>query len=336
MDTLLSSDVELVVIGAPTAVGALLLDVLSEAGISRRRVQALQTEDSPRQLVDYGADDLELMSARDFEFRHAMVVFVAVADPGALAAAEAALDADALVIDCAGAMADDPRTLPLVAELNAEMLSPGVSPVLVSCPSGLESILALALAPLARVAGLVRVRAVVCESAGGLGSEALQALDEETRGLLTFKSPETPFFGQQLAFNLLPDSLTPPLAEVREGDDLASVLDLPRLDLQVMRLRSPVFHGDLAALFVETENPLDSSSVANAYADVAWLQVCALEKPVKGPAHVAPDPERIELQGPVFEAGGHDCRLWVVADLPKRGLVLNALRVAGVLIKEYL
>lgn len=321
----LAQEAELAVVGPFGALGEAVLEALSARPLGGLRLHLLAPDvtGTPR-LVEVGERQVAVQALEGFDLsRLALAIFCT--EPTLTRRYAPRLEAGgAAVIDCSGALDAELR----VAEL---LNGPGEPPRAVACPDGLTTILALVLAPLARAVGIQRVQAASLESAGSLGRRGVEALDREVRSLLNFREIDSPLFGRQLAFNLLAQ----PAAA---GSAVGALIGEPELQLQLQRVRVPVFHGDALALFVQTREPLEAEAARELLRASGSLRLSAPDEAppdtlaaaaagAEGGIHVA------VLEGAV---GGAALSLWVAADTLRRGVAANAVRLAEVLLKGYL
>ena len=324
--------VDVAVLGPDSPQGQAVLAALAESRLARR-VHALSTGGAPGRLVEFGDDQIAVNPPEDFDYSGVALVFLC--NPADLSAQERERlgVAGVPVIDCCGGLGPSPARPRVVAEINPERLAEAVGGG-VACPTALAAVLALVLAPLQRRFGLEAVQVSTYEAVGGLGRSGVRALDQEVRELLNFRTPEQAYFGRTLAFNVLPIVEAGPDEVV---DDLRSVLDEPGLPVALARVRVPVFHGDGVAVFARLGSAVNTVDVEAALAGGPGLEMVSGEGEPPSPLTEAAVGEGVYVSLLSGGAGGdRTVRLWVAVDAVRRGLGLNAVRVAELLLKEYL
>jgi hypothetical protein len=185
---------------------------------------------------------------------------------------------------------------------------------------------ALLLARLAealRPAGARSFSATILHPVSELGQKGLDALFEETRGLLTFSAGnKARLFGAQIAFNLLPGRLP--------GDEVArqatALLGDGGPALSVQTAQAGVFHGVAASVCVELEGPTTAAEVRRLLSRSPEIALSKHSERL-GPVEAAGE-ERI-LVGEVSEAGSGAVWIWAAMDNLTTGGAINALRVAA-------
>jgi aspartate-semialdehyde dehydrogenase len=107
---------------------------------------------------------------------------------------------------------------------------------------------------------VVTAVATVLEPASERGTAGVTELQEQTVGLLNFQGVEHRVFGGQLAFNLLPETVTAKGVETLLRRQISSLLGdrLPALSLAT--LQAPVFHSHGFSVFLQ----LDGSPTVDA------------------------------------------------------------------------
>jgi aspartate-semialdehyde dehydrogenase len=172
--------------------------------------------------------------------------------------------------------------------------------------------------------------------ASELGSRALEELQQQTVGLLSFQQTPRAVFDAQLAFNLLarygdeaPVSLEH--AELRIERHLATLLALPGegegAPMPSLRLvQAPVFHGYSFSAWVEFENNPGLEAIESGLAS-DWIDVRGAES--EPPSNVGQAGEGGVAVGAIAEDRNdpNACWFWVVAD-NLRLLAENAVAVA--------
>ncbi len=206
---------------------------------------------------------------------------------------------------------------PVVAGVNSETARRG-RPLLSPHPAVV--LLAHLLHPL-RPLGLDLAVATVIQPASMEGNAGLEELFDSTRDIVAMTGKrQTPVFGAQLSFNLLPTVLA--------ADPLSAQLDAvlqeaPPVSLQI--LQGSVFHGISASVYVRcsaapTPQALRKALLGNPHIEAA-------DNPKRlGPVDAAAN-EKVMI-GAIRKAADGGYWLWAVMDNLTRGGALNALEIA--------
>ena len=252
-------------LGATGAVGQELLAVLEERRFPVLELLPYASEASAGAEIEFCGETLEaepvLPGGRTSVDGWDLVLCAA---PGILDELLPDLDArETRIVDVSGSLELSPE-VPL-HRIGSAALPAGSRRVAV--PRGAAAGLGLALEPLEREIGLVRVSAVTLESASGAGREGVAELADQTIQLLHAMTGETAAavrFPQPLAFDCLP-SVGIPLEEGETSEEarlrlvVRRLLERPELPLEVTRVRVPIFAGSLTLAHVElaAEVPLE-------------------------------------------------------------------------------
>jgi aspartate-semialdehyde dehydrogenase len=205
----------------------------------------------------------------------------------------------------------------------------------VATPSGPVVPLALALAPIHREAGLVRVAVTILYAASGAGRAGLRQLEKEMVALLNGEEPDASDLSHRVGFNLVPqvgdfgpDGSTD--EETAVGRELRRLLSAPSLGATATAIRVPVFYAHGQAVNLRTARPLSAEGAR------AALRASPAIKVIDSPAErIYPMPmlavnDDAVLVGRVREDGSQEngLDLFVVADNLRRGAAGNAVRIA--------
>lgn len=329
------------VLGADTAVGEVLLDLLIDRRFPGAEILALSLAPSQGAVVQAGGEEWDLLPADSCDYGSLHLVFLAYG---------AGLDADLLaritaagcwLIDAAGALRTAPEVPLLVPELNAGLLSELGRSRRLSAPGALSIALSLALAPLQRAAGLKSVQLSSYQAVSALGREAVEELAQQTRQLLTFQPVSQRVFSQQIAFNCLPEiGVLDTDGHSQEERELIretrQLLKAPALAISVTAVQVPVFYGHAAAVHLQTERPLSLATARELLASAPGLSLSAdADYPTQIGQASGEDAVFIgRLRSDLPPAEG--LSFWLVTDNLRKGAALNAVQIAETLIERNL
>lgn len=269
------------VAGATGALGGELLTVLDARRFPLGELVPLASEGSRGESLEFREElyDVESDPAR---IAGCDLLFLCAPPGPSLDLVRVALRGQVPCIDLSGALVASAEVPLAVADLGVppEALR---QPVLAS-PDGVTIAFALALAPLARAAGLRRVVATTLESVSGGGRGGLEALSAETRALFNQQDlPEPTVFGHPVAFDCVP--LVGARGEAG-GTEHESALarSLRRLlgselGVAVTAVRVPTFAGDAGTLALELERPLAPREAEALLAKAAGVELWPPDDP---------------------------------------------------------
>ena len=247
--------------------------------------------------------------------------------------------AGARVVDNSSAFRYQPDIPLVVPEVNGALLD--ARPKLVANPNCSTIAVVLALAPLARVAGLERVEIATYQSASGGGGDTLDELERGVRLGLESDPPRRGDGGPALAFNVVPqidrfEDNGYTREEMKVVWETRKILDLPDLPLNVTAARVPVRVGHCAAVTVSLSRPLEAPEARALWA--AWPGLRVVDDPGAGRF-----PTPLEAAGTDLVLVGRARRdpsqerglsFWVASDNLRKGAATNAIQIAERLMSD--
>ena len=328
----MSARYRVAVLGADSLVGEALLELLVEERFPAAEIRAFAVQPGVGAQVSAGGEDWDLEDLQGSDLS-GFDLLLAAPRCGLDAGRLQALAGKALVIDCDEAAAGNPG-VPLCSAGSAA--GEGRTGC-IAIPGALALMLSTVLAPLRDTFGLRRVEVTACLAVSDLGRDAVEELAQQTRQLLTFQPVSGRQFDRQIAFNCLPQAGTTDaegLSREERGtaQQLRRLLALPELALSITALRVPVFYGHGAAVGVELAGPVSLPALQELLSTTPGLHLVASDAAPYYPTAVteASGDGAIwvgRLRADPSRAQG--LQLWVVADNLRRGLALNAVRIAA-------
>lgn len=225
------------------------------------------------------------------------------------------------------------KGVPLVVpEVNGSLVTPRTR--LATGPNCVAIPLTVALAPLARAAGLRRIVVSTYQAVSGAGAAAARALYAEARDRVAGKPPRATVFTHPMAFNCVAHETFEDEGYTDEEwkivGETRKILGLPRLPISVAAVRVPVVRGHSMSVFVETRKPLSAAAARKLLARAPGV---ILED----------DPSRRRYPTPLLAAGKdavyvgrvrrdigirNGLAFWLSCDNLRKGAALNAIQIA--------
>lgn len=328
------------VIGPRTLAGEALLDALDTASFTIRRVRLLDRGEAVGQDLSLAGRDWEL---GDVAAPPPGLDFAWVTDPSLLGAAECAAFAAAGIplIDVTGgaAWSAGAPAWGFVSPLPPQTRE---APAILRCADTPTLMLLRLLQALDPVLTPLSLDATLMMALSDAGQAAVQALGEETAALLSFREASRGPLPVQSAFNLLPEVGAigedgHADAERRLARDLPLLLGRPALRVRSTAVWVPVFYGHGIALSLRTPETPDAARVQAA---LAAAETLCLQAPGEGrptPVTDASGQDRLHLGRLRIVAGEEPgLALWLVGDNQHLGGAAQAIRVAGILVRDCL
>ena len=332
---------KLALVGATGAVGRAVLEDLEAREVPVAELRLFASERSKDELVEFRGDELEVEVLSDRSFRGCDAALLAAGEEVSRRWAPRAWAEGCPSVDLSGAFRDDPAVPLVVAEVNPEGLAGASSRGIVASPGAPSVALALALAPLHRAAGLVRLVVTELHPASGAGRAGVRQLEREVTSLLGGEEPDPSDLSHRMGFNLVPQvgafgAGGRTIEESRREPELRRLLQAPGLRVTSTAVRVPVFYGDGLVVNLTTERPLGAERAREV------LRAAPAVKVVDAPAErVYPMPmlavnDDAVLVGRLRDdpSAPHALDLVAVADNLRRGAAGNAVRIAEALARR--
>lgn len=335
---------KLAVVGVTGVVGETILRVLDERAIAIDDLGAFASRDRGEPLRYRGrewtirAATPQALAAGNYD-----AVFFASSDDASAELAAGCAATGAVVIDNSATfrLTDD---VPLVVpEVNpdAARATDRIFPV-ANCTA---IVLCVALAPIARLAGLRSVRVATYQAVSGAGKAGLEALANEERagtdvsgtsvGSNHAERATTPF-AARIFRNVIPlvgssvDEFGDSGEEKKVAAETRKMLGLPHLHVAATTVRVPVRYAHSEAAFIETERDTTVAELGDALATAPGVVFhrtgIVTPRDVEGQdlVHVA----RLRAE----EGSKRYFQVWIVGDQVRKGAATNAVQILELLI----
>lgn len=339
----MSKNADIAIVGVQGLVGEALLTVLSEHELAFGAIHLLDTEEHAggRPMLQGQSQRVEVLER--FDFSRVGLVLFGDAELACNWAAKA-VQAGCLVVDACGAFRHDERVPLVVAEVNPEVLAGARQRGIVSCPDAQVVQTLVALAPLIAESGLQSLTLATYQSMSTLDNEAVEALAFQTGRLLNGQPAEQGVLNKQAAFNLIPrigmlDEAGNSEHELHLATDVRRILNMPQLPISVTCVLVPTFFGTAQVMQLRTAESLSVKRMASLLRKAPGVKL--LDKPAAGgfptPVAEATGTDEVwvgRLRQDSFDP--HSVSMWLVSDNLRKGVALNSLQVAELLIKAQL
>ncbi|MDR1740799.1 MAG: aspartate-semialdehyde dehydrogenase [Synergistaceae bacterium] len=348
------------VFGATGAVGVEMVKVLEErvdgGTLAVRSLRLLASR--PGRTVKWRGDDIPVEEVTLESWRGIDVALFAVDSDVSRKWAPVAVEAGSVVIDNSSAfrMAQDVSLV--VPEVNPEDIASHAGHghgKIIANPNCSTIIAMVALAPLHRAAGLVRLCASTYQAVSGAGKAGQEELERQIRDYAAtkwdntnsdpdmFDLPSVPsVFQHQIAFNLIPhiDAFVPDdwytKEELKMRDESRKILHAPSLRVSATCVRVPVMRSHSEALTIETERPLSPGEARAILERAPGVKV--IDEPLKNryPMPLFASDQDLVHVGRIRRdhsapEGCHGLVLWVSGDQLRKGAATNAVQIAELL-----
>lgn len=339
----MSSRFDVAVLGADTAVGAAIMELLTERRFPVGEVSALALDRDEDATVEFAGIQLLLDEAAGFDFAQVQLAFLAGDDERYVAEAERAADAGCVVVDASGQVWRDPQIPRVVASVNAEMLADFNERGIVASPDRIVTVLLPVLDALHRAAGVARVTATVIVPASDAGRAGQEDLARETMALLNARHYERSHFRQQIAFNVLgqvggagEDGLTE--RERRVVTELRELLQASQLAASVQLVHAACFFGYAMTVELALEQSIELAATADALRAIPGVELSDSLDADDCPSPVVDATRSALIRVARLRpgAGPRTLAFWLTADNIRCAAALNAVLNAEILVRDHL
>lgn len=326
------------VVGVTGAVGQEILRVMERRKFPVSELVPLASERSVGSEVVFQGRKVAVVKLEAAAFRGVQVAFFSAGATRSREFIPVARQAGAVVVDNSSAFRMDPQVPLVVPEVNGELLFP--KPGLIANPNCSAAILAVALAPLHRAAGLESLVVSTYQSASGAGARAMQELEQQVREFAAGREPKAEVFPHVLAFNLF--SHNSPVGqdgyneeETKMVEETKKIFGLPNLRMIPTCVRVPVPRAHSEAVVARFVRPLTVVEARTLLAKAPGIRV--VDEPEK---NLFPMPQDASgdldvLVGRIRGVPGDERSLafFVSGDQLLKGAAWNAVQIAEELAK---
>ncbi len=335
---------DVAVVGATGAVGACMLEILSQRKFPVGKVYALASERSAGTTVEFGRQELEVENLADFDFSKVSIgLFSPGASVSAIYAPKAAA-AGCVVIDNTSQFRYDADIPLVVPEVNPGALAVYRNRNIIANPNCSTIQMLVALKPIYDAVGIERINVATYQAVSGTGKEAIEELATQTACLLNGRPVETKVYPRQIAFNVLPqiDSFQDngyTKEEMKMVWETRKIMGDETIQVNPTCVRVPVFFGHSEAVHIETRDKITAEQARILLQSAPGVVVIDDRKPGGYPTPVGDasgkDPVFV---GRIREDISHPrgLNLWIVSDNLRKGAALNSIQIAETLIRDFL
>lgn len=329
------------VVGATGAVGETMLSILAERDFPVSELVALASERSAGTTVKFGDDDIVVQDLATFDPAGVDIALFSAGGDTSKAFAPKFAAAGAVVIDNSSAFRYDDDVPLVVSEVNPEAARTRPRGIIAN-PNCSTMQMLVALAPLHRKAGIVRINVSTYQSVSGAGRSAMEELGRQTGDLLNFREIDPQKFPVQIAFNLIPqidafleNGFTK--EEMKLVWETHKILGDDSILVNPTAVRVPVFYGHSEAVAVELRERISVDEARALLATAPGVEVVDERTAGGYPTPVTHASGRDPVfVGRIREDLSHPngLNLWIVADNIRKGAALNAVQVAELVAAE--
>lgn len=330
----MSKAIDIAIVGVTTAVGEVVLELLSTRKLSLGKLHLLSDKEQVGSRVEFKGQYLALEDMAKFDFAQVGVAIFCLPASDAAKLVPKAVKAGCLVIDSSTQYRFDQGVPLVIPEINGQLLDRLTGGTIVAAPDSAVVMMLLALLPLHRLATLQRIDATVLSPVSNEGKDGVETLASETVALLNMRDVKPKRFPRQVAFNVVPrvGALTEQghgYSELRLQAETNKVLgaDVP---VNATCVQVPVFFGDSLVLHTSYAENVSVEAAVAALQSTDGLTLYQNEKHGSCPTPVTEAAGKDEIsigrvRGDLTRPTG--INLWVVGDNVRRGSAGNLVAI---------
>ena len=327
------SELNVAVVGATGSVGKEMLRLLERRRFPVGSMRLLASARSAGKSLKFRDRDLPVEELRERSFDGIDIALFSAGGGISRQFAPFAVRSGAVVVDNSSAFRLDSDVPLVVPEINGPDI--GKHRGIVANPNCTTAITLMALNPLHRAFGVIRVFAASYQAVSGSGAQGIVELENQIASLQQGEPIATKVYPHQIAFNVLPH-----VDEFLESGYTKEEMKLEREGRRILHhetfrasvtcVRVPVYRAHSIAVSAEFERPVDVAEARSVLESASGLEL-------------QDDPENQQYPLPLQVSGKEPCRVgrlrkdcaldnglcfWVSGDQLLKGAALNAIQIA--------
>ena len=326
------------VVGATGVVGNEMIATLEQREFPVGKLRLFASELSEGKSLEFRGNKITVETLNESSFNGVDIALFSAGAERSKNWAPVATRSGCVVIDNSSQWRMDPAVPLVVPEVNPQDLDwhKGI----IANPNCSTIQMVVALKPIHDAAKIRRIVVTTFQAVSGTGKKAMDELMQQTADLLNFRNIQCNVYPYQIAFNVLPqidkfldNGYTK--EEMKMVDETRKIMGDNSIRVTATTVRVPVFRGHSESVNIETEKKLTANQVRELLAQAPGVVV--FDAPEKS---VYPLPIHCDGKDEVFvgriredESIDNGINMWIVSDNLRKGAALNAVQIAGFLIK---
>jgi aspartate-semialdehyde dehydrogenase len=324
------------IVGATGAVGAELLNVFARRNFPIASIRALASAKSAGKSISFAGESISVEALTEKSFDKIDIAFFSAGGDISRKFVPIARDAGAVVIDNSSAFRMDPDVPLVIPEINGADVKQHRG--IIANPNCTTAVALMAIYPLHRAFGVLRVFAASYQAVSGSGQKAINELKEQVAASTQDRQVRPNVYPHPIAFNVLPhvdvfhDSGYTK-EEMKMQNEGRKIMHLPEFRASVTCVRVPVYRAHSVAVSAEFEKTVSVEQAHEILAKAPGLEL-------------VDEPQKNRYPMPLSVAGKDNCEVgrvrldcafdnglsfWVAGDQLLKGAALNAVQIAELL-----
>ncbi|MDD2839625.1 MAG: aspartate-semialdehyde dehydrogenase [Rickettsiales bacterium] len=334
---------KLVVVGATGNVSREMLSILAERKFPVQEVVVLASDKSEGAEVSYGFKDrLIVKNLQNYDFKGTDIAFFTAGEGISEVYGKKAAEAGCIVIDTSffyNINKDIPLVIP---EVNSNTIVDYKKMNIIASPSSATTQMLVALKPLHDLAKIKRIVVSTYQSVSDTNMQAMDELFNHTKKIYENEFLKPVEFKKSICFNVIPQ-IDIPMEDGSYKEESKIVEETKKIlgeDVEVSAtcVRVPVFACHSESVNVEFEKPITAKKAREVLSNAEGVLVS--DKPDE---YIYAVPRDCAGQDEVYvsrirqdKSVKNGLNMWIVSDNVRKGVALNAVQIAEILVKKYL
>ncbi|MFH1342244.1 MAG: aspartate-semialdehyde dehydrogenase [Pseudomonadota bacterium] len=339
METKVSNDPVVAIVGVTGAVGAEFIATMDRRGFRVEKLKALASARSAGGTIDFRGRRVVIEELTEQSFAGVDIALFSAGGGISRKFAPIAVKAGATVVDNSSAFRMDPDVPLVIPEINAGRIREHNG--IIANPNCAAITALVPLWPIHRVNRIKRVIISTYQAASGGGAAAMEELVESTRASLNGEAYQQRVLPHPYAFNLFNHNTAIDPAtgyndeETKVIQETRKIFEDQRIAVGVTCVRVPVLRAHCEAITFECEHPITEAEVRELLSAAPGVKVVddrarnyfPMPIDASGQDDVLVGRIRKDLSDPT----GHSISMFVAADQLLKGAALNAIQIAELL-----
>ena len=329
----------LAVVGAPGAVGRIIVDMLVARKFPARRIKLLASARSAGTPMRVGEATFDVEVLGPDSFQGVEIAIGSTPDEVAAEFVPWAVERGTVVVDESGFYRMNPEVPLVIPEVNPEAIATHRG--IIASPNCSTTQMVMVMKPLHDAARVTRVIVSTYQAVSGAGLSATRELEQGTAAWLAGEPESQQIFPHRIAANLIPQIGSPrpngfTSEEMKMVLETRKILGDESIAVSATCVRVPVANGHSESILIETEKKLTADEARGLLAGFPGIVV---EDDLS--AQQYPQPRTASGRDAVFVGRIREdiscpngIALWCVSDNLRKGAATNAVQIAEHLVKH--
>ncbi|MEM9400315.1 MAG: aspartate-semialdehyde dehydrogenase [Verrucomicrobiota bacterium] len=329
------------IVGATGAVGQEILEVLERRKFPVNKLKLLASERSAGKELKFHSTPIQVEAVTHESFTSIDYAFFSAGATRSREFVPAAVKAGAVVIDNSSAYRMDSAIPLVVPEVNPEDLKEHKG--IIANPNCCAAILAVAVAPIHRAAGIKRMIVSTYQSASGAGAKAMEELELQAKAYATGEPMQKEVLPHQIAFNVFSHNSAVESngyngEENKIVAEIRKIFHAPEMPISPTCVRVPVLRAHSESVNLDLERPLSAREAFELLSKAPGIKMVHNEESVHFPMPIEATGDLDVHVGRIRQDSStpqnYGLSLFICGDQLLKGAAWNAVQIAEELIRQ--